>query len=68
MFSCLAVALLSLIVLVAASPTPIDPKLQSVVASKNNIGFVNPPNSNAAGRVVPGMGVAVAVGVAAVFF
>ncbi|KAJ7782619.1 hypothetical protein B0H16DRAFT_1709469 [Mycena metata] len=66
MFPRLALAL-SLIVLAAASPAPIDPKLQSVVAAKNNIGFVNPPSPNAAGRVVPGMGAAVVVGVVAAF-
>ncbi|KAJ7188727.1 hypothetical protein C8R46DRAFT_28911 [Mycena filopes] len=65
----LAIALLSLVALVAASPAPIDAKLQPIIASKNNIGFVNPPKPNAAAaRMVPGVGAALAVGVVAVFF
>ncbi|KAJ7496868.1 hypothetical protein FB451DRAFT_1209051 [Mycena latifolia] len=42
MFPRLAFALLSLLALAAATPAPIDAKLQPIIASKNNIGFVNP--------------------------
>ncbi|KAJ7772052.1 hypothetical protein DFH07DRAFT_953335 [Mycena maculata] len=68
MFPRVALALFSLLALVAA--TPIDPGLQPIIAAKNNLGLVNPPttNSNAAsGRaLVSGAGTAIAMGVVAV--
>ncbi|KAJ6491808.1 hypothetical protein C8R47DRAFT_1214602 [Mycena vitilis] len=72
MFPRISLAVLALAVFVAASPAPIDEKLQPIIASKNNIGFVNPPSpspsSNAAPRrAVSGAGAALAVGVVAVF-
>ncbi|KAJ7270048.1 hypothetical protein B0H12DRAFT_1229298 [Mycena haematopus] len=68
MFPLLAFAVLAFLTLAAATPAPIDAKLQPIIAYKNNIGLANPPtpNSNAAsGRVVFGGGTILAVGVVA---
>ncbi|KAJ6593430.1 hypothetical protein B0H19DRAFT_1246202 [Mycena capillaripes] len=74
MFPRIALAVLALVALAAASPAPnpnpIEEKLQPIIASKNNMGLVNPPtpNSNAAsGRAVSGTSAVLAVGVVAVF-
>ncbi|KAJ7125156.1 hypothetical protein C8R44DRAFT_874990 [Mycena epipterygia] len=70
MFPRLAFTLLSLLALAAATPAPIDEKLQPIIASKNNIGFVNPPSAStnaAPGRVLSSVsGAALAAGVAAI--
>ncbi|KAJ6497619.1 hypothetical protein C8R45DRAFT_1093971 [Mycena sanguinolenta] len=66
MFPRLALVVFAFLTLVAATPAPIDAKLQPIIAYKNNIGLANPPttNSNAAsGRMVSGASAVLAVGV-----
>ncbi|KAK7057597.1 hypothetical protein R3P38DRAFT_3169116 [Favolaschia claudopus] len=68
MFPRIALAVFALVSFVAATPAPIDEKLQPIIAYKNNMGLVNPPtdNSNAASaRMVSGAGAALTVFVAA---